>query len=242
MVVPQQGALVSNCAPPGLRRPDGSSIRPQGLGRRGPRSSTRTPARDLVVEGSEVLRPGRAYAPAGVGTETSGPADRGRHGFGRVPARPPRAHQQAPRGQAEATARLVPGGHLVSDGARPPRLWSAADETSATSAGTRGRARRRPPPGDQQGFELRYLSHIFSWLVVPVWVKRRPRPGGGPETGLDVASPFVDGVRPCSPASKPGSSRGSSCRPALRSCAWPSVRCAPRPIRTSTKRAADPRL
>jgi dolichyl-phosphate beta-glucosyltransferase len=91
---------------------------------------------------------------------------------------------------AEAHRVLVHGGHVVVTVPAHPRLWSAADE----SLGHKRRYTRRLIRAQltEQGFRPRYASHVFSWLVIPVWAKRRLRPGGGPESGLDVASPLVD--------------------------------------------------
>jgi len=91
---------------------------------------------------------------------------------------------------AEAHRVLVPGGRLIVTVPAHPRLWSAADETLGHKRRyTRSMTRAQLT---QEGFRVRFLSHIFSWLVLPVWAKRRTRPGGGPELGLDVASPLVD--------------------------------------------------
>ena len=73
---------------------------------------------------------------------------------------------------------LAPGGRLVVTVPARPRLWSAADETL-------GHKRRytRWLPREQvaaHGFESRTLTHIFSWLVLPVWVKRRLAPAAAP--------------------------------------------------------------
>jgi hypothetical protein len=44
------------------------------------------------------------------------------------------------------------------------------------------------------GFEPVLLSHVFSWLVPPVWVERRLRPErvGDPALGLDRTSFLLD--------------------------------------------------
>jgi SAM-dependent methyltransferase len=91
---------------------------------------------------------------------------------------------------AEARRVLMPGGRLVVTVPAHPRLWSAADE----QLGHKRRYTRRLTRAqvEAEGFRVRYCSHIFSWLVAPVWAKRRTRPGGGAELGLDVASPAID--------------------------------------------------
>jgi hypothetical protein len=37
-----------------------------------------------------------------------------------------------------------------------------------------------------------WASHVFSWLALPVWIRRRLRPRDAPELGLDVESPLID--------------------------------------------------
>ena len=90
---------------------------------------------------------------------------------------------------AEASRVLAPGGCVIVTVPAHPRLWSAADEHLGHKRRyTRALARAQLV---EQGFNVRYISHIFSWLLLPVWVTRRTR-SGGPELGLDVASPVVD--------------------------------------------------
>ena len=45
---------------------------------------------------------------------------------------------------------------------------------------------------DAAGFEPVVLGHVFSWLVPPVWWRRRFRAPDQAELGLDVASPAID--------------------------------------------------
>jgi len=85
---------------------------------------------------------------------------------------------------------LEPGGRLLVTVPAHPSLWSAADEVL-------GHARRYTRPAlrsqlEAAGFEVMFLSHVFSWLVLPVWLRRRLRPGAEPELGLDVTSSLVD--------------------------------------------------
>ena len=42
------------------------------------------------------------------------------------------------------------------------------------------------------GFEPGLITHVFSWLVPPVWFKRKAASGGGAELGLDQTSPAID--------------------------------------------------
>jgi hypothetical protein len=47
---------------------------------------------------------------------------------------------------------------------------------------------------EAQDLRVLWLSNVFSWLLAPVWYKRRMRPGGSPELGLDVSFPAVDRI------------------------------------------------
>jgi hypothetical protein len=42
------------------------------------------------------------------------------------------------------------------------------------------------------GFEPRIHTHVFSWLVVPVWLTRRVASTRRPELGLERTSPTID--------------------------------------------------
>ena len=90
---------------------------------------------------------------------------------------------------AEARRLLGAGGHLIVNVPGHPRLWSAADEAL-------GHVRRYSRVAlraelEREGFDILFLSHVFSWLVAPVWVRRR-LPGGDTPLGLDIASPAID--------------------------------------------------
>jgi len=94
------------------------------------------------------------------------------------------------RALAEARRLLSSQGRLVVTVPAHPNLWSAADEVLGHHR--RYTARALQSELESQGLTVLWSSHIFSWLVAPVWLKRRLRPGGGPELGLDVVSPSVD--------------------------------------------------
>jgi SAM-dependent methyltransferase len=87
---------------------------------------------------------------------------------------------------------LRPAGRLVINVPAHEWLWSESDEFL-------GHVRRYTRPAlraelTAAGFEPRILTHVFSWLVPPVWVKRRAMKGAGPELGLDQTSPLIDRV------------------------------------------------
>jgi SAM-dependent methyltransferase len=90
----------------------------------------------------------------------------------------------------EAARVLAPGGRLVVTVPAHQWLWSAADEQL-------GHVRRYDRPSLRNdlaaaGFEPVLLTHVFSWLVAPVWLKRKLVSGGSAELGLDQTSPVID--------------------------------------------------
>lgn len=90
----------------------------------------------------------------------------------------------------EAARILAPGGRLIVNVPAHTWLWSAADEFL-------GHARRYTRPtlrADLRaaGFRPVVLTHVFSWLVAPVWLKRRFSNSPQGELGLDQASPLID--------------------------------------------------
>jgi SAM-dependent methyltransferase len=90
----------------------------------------------------------------------------------------------------EAARVLSPEGRLVVNVPAHRWLWSAADESLGhIRRYTRSSLRSEL---DAAGLEPVLVSHVFSWLVLPVWVTRRMAAGGGAELGLDRTSFVVD--------------------------------------------------
>ena len=92
----------------------------------------------------------------------------------------------------EARRILAPEGLLVVNVPAHPRLWSGADEAL-------GHVRRYTRPLLVQhlqdaGFEVTWSSHVFSWLVAPVWLRRRTAVTEQGKLGLDASGPLVDRI------------------------------------------------
>jgi dolichyl-phosphate beta-glucosyltransferase len=89
----------------------------------------------------------------------------------------------------EAARILTADGRLIVNVPAHPGLWSSADEV----LGHARRYTRRSLRDDLErgGCKVLWSSHVFSWLTVPVWLRRRTRPAREPQLGLDVASPLI---------------------------------------------------
>lgn len=90
----------------------------------------------------------------------------------------------------EARRSLRPDGRLVVMVPAHPWLWSSYDE----ELGHRRRYTRRALRADLRaaGFAPAYLTHVFSWLVLPAWLTRRARRAPSVEAQLATASVAVD--------------------------------------------------
>jgi SAM-dependent methyltransferase len=90
----------------------------------------------------------------------------------------------------EAVRVLAPDGRLVINVPAHEWLWSSADEHLGH--------RRRYVAGDlrsalaEVGFTPTLISHVFSWLVPPMWVERRLRHSAEPALGHDRSSFLID--------------------------------------------------
>ena len=91
---------------------------------------------------------------------------------------------------AEAGRVLRPDGRLVINVPAHAWLWSSADVHLGHHRRYDRRLLRRHLAG--AGFEPVLLSHVFSWLVPPVWIERRLRRGAEPALGLDRSGFLVD--------------------------------------------------
>lgn len=90
----------------------------------------------------------------------------------------------------EARRSLGPRGHLVVNVPAHRRLWSPADVALGHHRRyDRATLRRHLAAA---GFEPVLLTHVFSWLVAPAWVKRRVTNVVSPELGLDQQGPVID--------------------------------------------------
>lgn len=91
---------------------------------------------------------------------------------------------------AEARRLLGPGGRLVVNVPAHRWLWSAADEHLGHHRRYTRRMLRREL--HDAGYDVALCTHIFSWLVGPVWLRRTFARGEGPELGLDATGSLLD--------------------------------------------------
>lgn len=91
---------------------------------------------------------------------------------------------------AAARRALALDGRVVVNVPGHPRLWSQADvELGHVQRYTRSVLRRQLADA---GLEPILMTHVFSWLVPPVWLARRVVKPSTAELGLDQTSPVID--------------------------------------------------
>jgi SAM-dependent methyltransferase len=91
---------------------------------------------------------------------------------------------------AEAARVLAPDGRLVVNVPAHQWLWSGHDERVGHVRRYTRQALRAELTA--VGFEPVLLSHVFSWLVPPLWLKRRVLSGGAPEIGHEQSGFVMD--------------------------------------------------
>jgi dolichyl-phosphate beta-glucosyltransferase len=100
-------------------------------------------------------------------------------------------HVEDPGPMLREAARMVAAdGCVIVNVPGHPRLWSEADEIL-------GHARRYTRRGlardlERGGLEVVWMSHVFSWLALPVWLRRRTAASSEDSLGLEVSSPVID--------------------------------------------------
>jgi len=90
----------------------------------------------------------------------------------------------------EARRLLAPGGLVVVTVPAHEWLWSAAD-TELGHARRYTRTRMRLDL-DQSGLEPLTITHVFSWLLPPVWLRRRLTRRDQADLGLETQSAAID--------------------------------------------------
>jgi hypothetical protein len=89
----------------------------------------------------------------------------------------------------EAKRLLSQGGHLIVNVPGHPWLWSTTD----VALRNRRRYTRATLRSELEaaGFEVVWCSHVFSWLVLPVWLLRWGK-SRAPRLGIEFEAPFID--------------------------------------------------
>lgn len=92
----------------------------------------------------------------------------------------------------EAGRALRDGGLLIVNVPGHEWLWSGADELL-------GHVRRYTRPVlrgqlEASGFSVLWMSHVFSWLVLPAWLRRRFTSDPERQLGLEDTSPALDRI------------------------------------------------
>jgi dolichyl-phosphate beta-glucosyltransferase len=89
----------------------------------------------------------------------------------------------------EAARMLTPEGKLVVSVSSHPRLSSSADEVVGHARRYTRKALREDL--ERGGCEVLWISHVFSWLALTMWLRYRTRPAKEPH---DVGTPFIDAL------------------------------------------------
>ena len=92
----------------------------------------------------------------------------------------------------EAHRVLDDDGALVVTVPAHESLWSGADELLGHVRRYNRKLLREQLA--QAGFEIERSTHVFSWLVLPVWLQRRLVSDRQRQLGLDQRSPLIDGA------------------------------------------------
>ena len=155
---------------------------------------TRTFGRGVVVEGSPRLVAAARTRHGIAGLVAHGDAVGLRTGCADVgTALDVLEHLDDPMGAIRELGRVVrPGGLVVVTVPAHPWLWSRADEL----LGHRRRYTRAAiiRQLDDAGLEPVYVTHVFSWLVAPVWFRRRQAREPEAQLGLDQRGGTIDAV------------------------------------------------
>jgi dolichyl-phosphate beta-glucosyltransferase len=99
-------------------------------------------------------------------------------------------HADDPGPIVREVARIVSAeGHVIVNVPAHPWLWSEADEVLGHVRRYTRRSLRRDL--ERNGLEIVWISHVFSWLTVPVWLQRQRRTTAEEKLGLGVSSPLI---------------------------------------------------
>jgi dolichyl-phosphate beta-glucosyltransferase len=89
----------------------------------------------------------------------------------------------------EATRIVGRDNYLIVNVPAHQWLWSDADRLLGHERRYSRRTLRREL--ERNGLEVVWISHVFSWLVLPVWVMRRNTSSSEAKLGLGVSSPLI---------------------------------------------------
>lgn len=90
----------------------------------------------------------------------------------------------------EAARMLTPAGKLVVSVSAHPRVRSSADDVVGHARRYTRKALREDL--ERGGCEVLWISHAFSWLALPMWLRRRARPAQ--QQQHHVGTPLIDAV------------------------------------------------